>query len=337
LVPRPEAALGDKVVPQAGRAAGVTSTPERRWYRGDFHAHTHHSDGHDFTVADLIAAAQAFELDFVFLTDHNTTAGLAEMDAAREPGLLTAGGMELTTFWGHALVLGTRAWVDWQISPESGGMAYAAAAALANREVFVIAHPQADGDPGCTGCAWRFGEMMPGNARVIEVWNGPWDGDSNNAQALALFYDWLNQGYHLVASAGTDVHGPAPVGVRPGFNVVYAKALTEREILDAVMVGHLYLSSGPEVTLTATDEGGFQWMMGDVATRAATVRITWRGCPDGAEVRALGNGRLWHWWAADEAGEAMWEVAPTDVDWIIVEIRAPGGELLALTNPLYFG
>lgn len=322
--------------PQAGGAEGATSKPERRWVRGDFHAHTHHSDAHDFSVDDLIAAARAFELDFIFLTDHNTTAGLAEMDAAREPGLLTAGGMELTTFWGHALVLGTRAWVDWRISPESMGMSYAAATALANREVFVMAHPQADGDPGCTGCAWRFGEMMPGNARVIEVWNGPWGCDSNNAAALALFYDWLNQGFNLVASAGTDVHGPAPAGVRPGFNVVYAEALTERAILDALMAGHCYLSSGPEVSLTATDAGGFQWMMGDVARRPVTVRVGWRACPGGAEVRALANGRLWHRWVADGAGEATWEMAPTDVDWVIVEIRAPDGELLALTNPLYF-
>ncbi|MBN1249005.1 MAG: PHP domain-containing protein [Anaerolineae bacterium] len=322
--------------PDVAKVEGGAPCTTAGWYRGDFHTHTHHSDAADFSVSDLIAEAQAFDLDFVFLTDHNTVSGLPEMDAAESGDLLTAGGMELTTFWGHALVLGTREWVDWRISPEDGRMAFTAAAALANRDVFVIAHPQADSDPGCTGCAWRFGEMMPGNARVVEVWNGLWDCDSNNARALELYYDWLNQGYHVVASAGTDVHGPAPAGVRPGFSVVYAMALTERAILDALLAGHLYLSSGPIVTFTAIDEGGFSWMMGDVATRPVTLHVTWEACPGGAEVRVLANGRLLQRRVAGGAGEATWAMALSEADWVIVEIRAADGALLALTNPIYF-
>lgn len=340
--PGPEPARGRDLRPiglptGGGTDRGSPATPRvAGWYRGDFHTHTYHSDAADFSVDDLLQAARDFDLDFVFLTDHNTTSGLPEMDARDDDDVLTAGGMELTTFWGHALVLGTREWVDWRISPESGGMAYAAATALANREVFVIAHPQADGDPGCTGCAWRFGEMMPGNARVIEVWNGPWDCDSNNERALQLYYDWLNQGYHLVASAGTDAHGGAPAGVRPGFSVVYAEVQTERAILDALMAGHLYLSSGPKVTFTATDEDGFRWMMGDIVTRPVTLDLAWQRCPGGAEVRALANGRLLRRWVAEEEGAATWSMVRSEADWVIVEIRAPGGELLALTNPIYF-
>ena len=120
--------------------------------------------------------------------------------------LLTAGGIELTTFWGHALVLGTRRWIDWPVRPGTGGMERIATAAYTSNQVFIIAHPLSDGEPGCTGCAWRFGDMMPGSARLLEIWNGPWHGSSNNEQTLALWYDWLNQGLRLAATAGTDVH-----------------------------------------------------------------------------------------------------------------------------------
>ena len=83
-------------------------------------------------MAELVEAARAAGLDFIFLTDHNTTSGLPEMDASTTPELLAAGGVELTTFWGHALCLGAREWVDWRIRPGSGEMARIAAAAYAS-------------------------------------------------------------------------------------------------------------------------------------------------------------------------------------------------------------
>ncbi|MCB0150330.1 MAG: PHP domain-containing protein, partial [Caldilineaceae bacterium] len=73
------------------------------WYRGDLHSHTDHSDAGERTVADLIAAAQDAGLDFLFVTDHNTTSTLAALETIDSGNLLMAGGMELTTFWGHAL------------------------------------------------------------------------------------------------------------------------------------------------------------------------------------------------------------------------------------------
>ncbi|MEZ4637321.1 MAG: hypothetical protein R2856_20590 [Caldilineaceae bacterium] len=40
--------------------------------------------------------------------------------------------------------------------------------------------------------------MMPGTARFVEIWNGPWFGGNSeknsNEQGLALWYGWLNQG-----------------------------------------------------------------------------------------------------------------------------------------------
>jgi hypothetical protein len=182
-------AEGASVGSERPRLQQAGKPPQRGagWYRGDLHSHTHHSDAGERTVAELLQTARDYGLDFIFLTDHNTTAGLETMDAAAAEDLLTAGGVELTTFWGHALCLGTRAWMDWRVRPGSGDMARIAADTYARDQVFIIAHPQAIGDPYCTGCTWRFGEMMPGSARHLEIWNGPWQADSNNEAALALW------------------------------------------------------------------------------------------------------------------------------------------------------
>ena len=48
---------------------------ERRWYPGDFHTHTHHSDGRG-SVADLVADARDRGLRFVAVTEHNTSSHL---------------------------------------------------------------------------------------------------------------------------------------------------------------------------------------------------------------------------------------------------------------------
>lgn len=306
------------------------------WYRGDLHSHTHHSDAGERTLPELLQAARAVGLDFIFLTDHNTVSGLAEMDASASAELFTAGGIELTTFWGHALCLGAREWIDWRVRPGTGEMAQIASTAYANEQVFIIAHPQAIGDPACTGCRWRYGEMMPGTARLVEVWNGPWAGDSNNEEALALWYDWLNQGLRLVATAGTDTHSNDDYAAKPGFNVIYSHSLSEAGLLRALRAGHLYLSSGPELTVEAHSAQGERWKMGDSVAHPVTVSATWAGCPPGAAIRVIENGRLLRHWRVDAQGGEAWRVTPEQTNWLVVELRGENGDLLALTNPLFF-
>ena len=331
-----EDAAAESVVP-APRPCAEKPTPRGPgWYRGDLHAHTHHSDAGHCTVAQLLQAARERGLDFIFLTDHNTTAGLAEMDASSTDDLLTAGGVELTTFWGHALCLGARTWVDWRAHPGTGEMARIADAAYASGRLFVIAHPQADGDPRCTGCAWRFGGMMPGTARLVEVWNGSWGCDSNNEKALALWYDWLNQGLRLVATAGTDSHRVRDYGVDCGFNVIHAEALSETALLDALRVGHSYLSSGPRVDFGARNGDGARWMPGDTVAEPVTCTVAWDDCPADAQLRVIVNGKLLERWETGVRGERAWALSPDQADWVVVEIRRADGGMLAVTNPIYF-
>lgn len=313
----------------------LMKAPGRGWYRGDLHAHTIHSDG-EWDIPDLLAAARARSLDFVTLTDHNTISHLQNIESLTTDDLLVMGGMELTTFWGHALSLGTRRWIDWRIRPVERSMPQIAAEIEKEGGLFVIAHPLVPGDPSCTGCDWRYVEMMPGTARIVEVWNGLWNGDSNNEAALALWYEWLNWGLHVTATAGTDAHGPAPPEARPGFNVVYAARREEGAILRAIAHGRLYLSSGPSLTLTGAS-GETNVMMGGVLPRgSATIHARWRDVPIGARLRLIANGAQISEDIATPEGERAWSLDEGAAQWCVAEIRATDGELLAVTNPIYF-
>lgn len=304
------------------------------WYRGDLHCHTVHSDGRR-TVAELADGARALGLDFVFLTDHNTTAGLREMRRLSGADLLLTGGMELTTFHGHALVLGARSWVDWRIQPGAGDMARIASAAYARGEVFVIAHPLAVGDPSCTGCRWRYGDVMPGPAEVVEVWNGPWESDGRNAEALSLFYDWLNQGWRMVATAGTDSHHNDDYERGPAFTLIRANALSEPALLAGLRAGRAYVSAGPRLTFEAEDDAGIIRTMGDAVTRPARFSSRWSGASEDAELRIIADGKLLLRRSAGKRGEHSWRMSPADARWVLVELRDGQGRMLALANPIY--
>ena len=307
------------------------------WYRGDFHTHTIHSDG-DWDVADLVTFALDNHLDFLTLSDHNTVTGLRPFERACPENLLPICGIELTTFWGHALVLGRREWVDWRIEPGRREMAQIVAEVEAQGGLFVIAHPEAIGDPYCTGCSWRYPDVRPGAARVVEVWNSPWcSSESRNEAGLELALEWMNRGLRMVLTAGTDRHNPSYPAPGHGFNTVYAEELSEAAILHAVRLGHVVLSSGPTLTLSA-QTAGQNLMPGDSCRAQAreTIHLSagWGGCPPGSHLDLVVDGEK-HAMTTD-GPSTSWDLPGGRTGWALLTLRDPDGELLALTNPIYF-
>ena len=318
--------------------------PNPGWYRGDLHSHTLHSDA-SWTTQDLVAAARQQGLDFIALTDHNTISPLAEMALLGDEKLLTLGGQELTTFWGHAVCLGAHdAWLDWRVDREGQGMAAIATQLYAEGKLYIIAHPYAIGDPYCTGCRWLYTAMMPGTARLIEIWNGPWFGEhplehNCNEDGLAFYYRCLNEGRRLVATAGSDTHGPKNYERGPGFNVVHAAALSEQGILQALAAGHSYMSVGPVLHLQAESGAGISAMMGDQLTAAGTndiaIKADWSAAPLGATLRLIVNGAVYAQTTVDATGTQSWSLPNHGSRWFTVELRGENGTMLAVTNPIF--
>ena len=205
------------------------------WYKGDLHAHSLHSDA-SWDIPDLIAYAKSCGHDFQSLTDHNTVSGLPEHESRGDDELMMMGGLELTTYYGHAVVLGTRQWQEWRLdTPEHFTMPQIAQKAMDSGGFFIIAHPRNVGYPECAGCHWEFDDMRPGNARTVEIWNGTWNPCTEHA--TQDFYQWLTDGYRMVATGGTDLHGPPAEPRRHGTTVIYANELSEAEIVAALRKG----------------------------------------------------------------------------------------------------
>ena len=312
------------------------------WYRGDLHGHTLHSDA-QWDVPDFVDYARRIGLDFATLTDHNTPSGIPECLSLAGDDLLLMGGTELTTFWGHCLAIGTRDWVDWRTDAVPS-MASKVSDLMAEGVLFVIAHPTSTGHPWCSGCEWKYSDMMPGPARIIEVWNGDWSGPARNELALAMYYGWLNQGHRLVATAGSDIHAPFGPDQRPGYNVVYSEALRSEQILEGIRRGSLYLSSGPEIQVTLEDHPKETAIGASLPLVDASLSIVWEKSPTDAVIWVVGR--------SNEAGErcrskqigegssgtATVHIRPQDsFDWAAVEIRDQYGDLHALTNPSFLG
>ena len=304
------------------------------WYRGDLHSHTLHSDAR-WDVPDLVKYAHDYKLDFVTLTDHNTVSALAQLDSLASDDLLTMGGSELTTYYGHALALGVREWQEWRIGTGIS-MVNIAEQVKDKGGIFIIAHPKSIGDPECTGCDWNYVDMLPGAARHIEIWNGPWAGDSGNEKALQLWYQWLNQGYRMVATTGTDSHGPMK-DPNPGFNHIYAEDLSEKAILNAIKQGHLYVSSGPRLELSASNEALEQVMMGDLITsNKIHCSLNFSKCSRQHKLSIIVNGETFQTHAVTDDGILEWQL-PSQAKWCIVELRNEQGDIAAITNPIFVG
>lgn len=306
------------------------------WYRGDLHAHSLHSDA-SWDVPDLVQFARSQKWDFVSLTDHNTVSGLPQHESLGGDDLLTMGGLELTTYYGHAVVLGTRQWFEWRLDTEEKlTMPQLAQRVLDSGAFFVTAHPMAPGDPECSGCHWEFEDMLPGNSPAIEIWNGAWR--PHNQMALECYYQWLTEGHRLVATSGSDMHGTPteeyPLGA---VNVIYAEELTEAAILKAVRQGHSYLSAGPQLILTGRTASGVDVMVGDqLPDETATLHVRWSDARAGDILRFNVDGRPYEEQTVGASGEASWTLAPGQARWCNVELRDPHKNMRAVTNPIFF-
>jgi hypothetical protein len=233
--------------------------PGPRWYRGDLHAHTWHSDG-SAPLDDLVAAARAQSLDFVAVTEHNTVSHLPLLQGWSSPDLLLIPGVEISTYHGHANVWPVDGFVDFRCT-STEEMARVRDAVRSRQALFSVNHPR-DGGPD-----WEFDGLL--NADCVEVWGGPWI--ISNYQALALWDALLRQGQRVNAVGGSDKHQGPFSGELGWYELgtpctwVFAEELSSEAIMAGVQAGRAVISEspiGPSLEMTAEWAGG-RVVMGD--------------------------------------------------------------------------
>jgi len=332
------------------------------WYRGDLHMHTAHSDGSCPSATGeavpcplfvTVEAAARRGLDFIAISDHNTT---SHYDAMRElqpyfDKTLLIPARELTTFHGHANMYGSTRYVNFQVGTRAvpnidtlfrNGRSVGA--------MISINHPEAPTGAICMGCGWNPDPAVDMSlVTAIEVMNG--GGKFGFLSSLEFWQEQLAKGYRPTAVGGSDNHHadwPASNlgSVGNPMTVVHASNLSVAAILDGIRAGHVFLdlTSSPDklIDLHAQDADGSA-SMGDelqaspgervdleihvTACRGATAQLLVDGkILPGLPKQLLSNDDqvLSDVWTSDGARH-----------WLRAEVRDAGGRLLLLGNPVY--
>ncbi len=313
-----------------------------RWWRGDLHMHTVHSDG-DWTIPELINSALNVGLDFISITDHNTASHHAEIDRLRNAStqLLVLRGEEITTYGGHTNAWGlpSGTWIDFRTHPgDNARMSNIAAQAHRAGAIISINHPFAL----CGGCAWSY-DAAARDFDGIEVWNGTWD--TTDEQALTMWDKILQSGRHITAIASSDSHRQVnPIG-QPTTHIA-ANDLSQAALLNGIRQGHVYLTgeaAQPVINFeaeAATGKHRARSISGDEIrlSTPSTIRffINTEAAPPDATISLISNGnvirRLTS--AADAHPQAV-EIECRRNSYFRLEVRDKTGTMLALTNPIY--
>lgn len=305
------------------------------WYRGELHSHTIHSDG-ERSFPELVADARDRGLDFLAVTDHNTLSALAETESTALDGLLLIPGMELTTFLGHAVVLGLRRWIDWRTGYDGWTMEDAARAAHAAGALFIVAHPNDIGSPRCTGCRWEYAGFNLDMADALEIWNSAWPGEEGANQKTLEQWRAMQAGPgFLPATCGADYHNLGNWGEGIPAVYVYASSLSVPAILESIRAGRLIISCGPKLGVQAFAAGGASAGVGEYLDPGeARIETNWEDAPAGARLDVRTPAGVAASVPAEGQGSRSDNLKLPPGGRIWAELFSAEGALLAITNPV---
>lgn len=339
--------------------------PAAGWYGGDFHCHTHHSDG-VLSPPELLETARHNGLDFFAITDHNTTAAFAEFGESSD--VLIIPGLEVTFDHGHFNVFGIEHALPWSppfcpgpteidlhtTAYDLGELVKAAAAAGL---VTSINHPL------MPPWSWADPDTVLTHVHCVEIWNDPSWPDSRvaNPAAVAMWTEWLNAGHRITAVGGSDFHRPQPRSSqrfpealgRPR-TMVYARELSGQAILEGLRQGRAYMTMGPQIAFWGEWNGTRVEIGHDLGavTGPLTLSATVAG---GYEGRAMlvRNGEIvaeTHLTGGPTTLHYATTLDPQTPAWFRLDVHATaphgtahahpayaGEPLWAITNPIYSG
>lgn len=232
--------------------ASATLSTERRWYAGDLHVHSRESGDARPSIDEIATYAEERGLDFVEISDHNTTSSLDFIvDAqARHPKVLLVPGVEYTTYHGHANGIGATEFVDHKIGLH--GMTIGAALNQFDYQGAVVSinHPTLELGDLCLGCAWEYDIPVdrPGAMELVSS-GAP---TQFTRSAIKLWDAALDQGGHIAAIGGSDDHragvdeGAFGTPIGTPLTMIYARELSVEALLEAIHNGHTVVRVAPD-------------------------------------------------------------------------------------------
>ena len=330
-------------------SAAIADAPVRvgpGWYRGDLHMHNANSDGSCASKSGkkvpcplfrTVAAASDAGLDFIAVTDHNTSAhfdGLRELQPYFDTMLLIPG-TEITTFRGHANAIGLTRWMDFRQPVAAIQRDVEAAGAILS-----LNHPALPSGEACMGCGWVWPDTDWSRVTAIEAINA--NPVSGPLAGTGFWYARLNEGHRLTGIGGSDNHNPdpepgrAPIG-RPT-TVVHAEELSTPAILAGIRAGRVFIDvEGTRDRMLDVEavSGRERATMGGTLRPGARVSVIARiaGIPTGKAL-LIANG-------TELQSRPVTESAVFELDragacgWVSINVTTAEGRPLLIGNPIY--
>ena len=352
---------GERIGASTFGAAAVPEPvrPGPAWFRGDLHMHDAHSDGSCMSemgkrvpcpLYKTVEAAEKRGLDFIAISDHNTT---SHFDAMRELApyfdkMLLIPGREITTFDGHANVFGTTEFIDFRLTSKHVPTFNDLLNEVEKKHALIeINHPGSPTGAECMGCGWSVKDTDFRRVHGIEALNG---GSLDGSQSGIPFWQArLNDGFRVTATGGSDNHNAsyAPehmsaVG-RPT-TVVYAANLSEQAVLEGIREGHVFVDvlGSPDRAIEFTAATGEQKAaMGDAMKAPSGTKVHFALTMvnlAGAHAEEVRDGvakPLGDMVKGARETQEFDEVSDGGRHWVRVNVRGEDGKLLVLGNPVY--
>lgn len=322
-----------------------------QWLRGDFHAHTKYSDG-VLSPAEFLREAEREEMDFFAITDHNTWT-YPEFDASE---VTIVAGVEVTMEYGHFNVFSEDGvepgWME--LLPQPLALRDDSTPPGASRELLdavaasglraSINHPLQ------FPWEWMDDATPLASLQFLEIWNDPtWpENKLTNPAAVEMWTRWLNAGSRITALGGSDFHTPQATDrfdgrVVPGHRVGLPRTYVLAEnnptsILEALDVRRAYVTMGPTIAFHVV-AGSARAEIGDdlgMYEGSAHVEATVTA-PEWLTIELVRNGIVVEEATGQHTIGISTELVLHGAGWIRLDVRSRDGELLGVTNPVFFG
>ena len=331
----------------------------KRWYRGDLHMHTAHSDGNCPSQSGRTVPCPLFlsvqtaatrGLDFIAITDHNTTSQYDEMRELQPyyDRVLLIPGREMTTFHGHFNIFGVTQFVDYRVTPGELDLNAVLRDAESKGGIAIVNHAESPGGEVCMGCRWE----PPADADMnlfsaVEVING-----GRTMFSSSKYWDaQLSAGHRLAAVGGSDSHNATSPPGPPGSigwpsTVVEANELSVPAILNGIREGRTFV----DLTASHDKQIDFEADAGDSRARMGEILHTSGETSVHLQIHTVAcTGSLIHLILDGEETKTM---PPMPVDkgtflattaltmgegrhWLRVEVRDAAGTLQLVSSPIY--
>lgn len=218
--------------------------------RIELHNHSTESDG-ALSIEELVCYAEEHHFEMLAITDHNTCSGwkkAKEVISKNKFQLSILRGIEITTFYGHILVLGLNRMVDFTDLDPRNPDQFFRKLHNAGAKAVGIAHPFCVGSPIMVGCRCDMDIHNCNDLDYIEINNtSSSDSFNGNEKALSLWENLVFQGHRIAAVSGKDLHKiPHNDDVFTTYAIVPEKeCFTEDEAIDAILHQKTIVTKGP--------------------------------------------------------------------------------------------